>query len=99
VLLLADEPTGALDTKTTQEVMDIFTEFNESGMTVVMVTHEPKWRVKLAALSGFAMGKLFITISTPKSFHTPYFSIRICKNSAIEIASRQTKSACADCEE
>jgi len=42
VLLLADEPTGALDTKTTQEVMDIFTELNDSGMTVVMVTHEPE---------------------------------------------------------
>lgn len=41
VLLLADEPTGALDTKTTQEVMDIFTELNASGMTVIMVTHEP----------------------------------------------------------
>ncbi|WP_275993533.1 ABC transporter ATP-binding protein [Argonema antarcticum] len=41
VLLLADEPTGALDSKTTQEVMDIFTEFNESGITIVMVTHEP----------------------------------------------------------
>ncbi|MBF2079470.1 MAG: ABC transporter ATP-binding protein [Synechococcales cyanobacterium T60_A2020_003] len=42
VLLLADEPTGALDTKTTQEVMHIFSELNESGMTVVMVTHEPE---------------------------------------------------------
>jgi len=41
VLLLADEPTGALDSKTTQEVMDIFTELNESGITIVMVTHEP----------------------------------------------------------
>ncbi|WP_242021879.1 ABC transporter ATP-binding protein [Microcoleus sp. FACHB-831] len=41
VLLLADEPTGALDSKTTQEVMGIFTELNESGITVVMVTHEP----------------------------------------------------------
>lgn len=41
VVLLADEPTGALDSKTTQEVMDIFTELNESGITVVMVTHEP----------------------------------------------------------
>ncbi|OLP16170.1 ABC transporter [Leptolyngbya sp. 'hensonii'] len=41
VLLLADEPTGALDTRTTKEVMDIFTALNADGMTVVIVTHEP----------------------------------------------------------
>ena len=40
-VLLADEPTGALDSRTTQEVMDIFTQLNEMGNTIVMVTHEP----------------------------------------------------------
>lgn len=41
LLILADEPTGALDTQTTQDVIDIFSALNKSGITVVMVTHEP----------------------------------------------------------
>jgi putative ABC transport system ATP-binding protein len=40
-LILADEPTGALDTKTSQEVMAMMTNLNEQGITVVIVTHEP----------------------------------------------------------
>jgi len=39
-LLLADEPTGALDSRTTQEVMGIFQQLNDAEMTIVMVTHE-----------------------------------------------------------
>lgn len=39
-LLLADEPTGNLDTRTSVEIMDIFQRLNDSGMTIVMVTHE-----------------------------------------------------------
>jgi putative ABC transport system ATP-binding protein len=39
-LLLADEPTGALDSHTTQEVLSIFDQLHDQGMTVVMVTHE-----------------------------------------------------------
>ena len=39
-VILADEPTGALDSVTSQEVMDIFQEINDTGITIVIVTHE-----------------------------------------------------------
>ena len=42
LLILADEPTGALDTQTTKDVMAIFEQLNAEGITVVMVTHEPE---------------------------------------------------------
>ncbi|ASJ52556.1 MULTISPECIES: ABC transporter ATP-binding protein [Brevibacillus] len=41
VILLADEPTGALDTKTSEEIMGIFQKLNDAGKTVILVTHEP----------------------------------------------------------
>ena len=39
-VIFADEPTGALDSKTSIEVMDIFKDINQQGKTIVLVTHE-----------------------------------------------------------
>ena len=39
-IILADEPTGALDSKTSEEVIDLLKEVNQSGMTIIVVTHE-----------------------------------------------------------
>ena len=41
LMLLADEPTGALDTQTSQDIMGIFQRLNDDGITVIVVTHEP----------------------------------------------------------
>jgi putative ABC transport system ATP-binding protein len=41
-LVLADEPTGALDTQTSQDVMDLFHSLNQQGITIVIITHEPE---------------------------------------------------------
>jgi putative ABC transport system ATP-binding protein len=40
LILLADEPTGALDTKTSEDIMEIFQHLNEAGITIIVVTHE-----------------------------------------------------------
>ncbi|HLO47020.1 MAG TPA: ABC transporter ATP-binding protein [Kamptonema sp.] len=73
VLLLADEPTGALDTKTTQEVMNIFTELNDSGMTVVMVTHEPDVARQTRRIVVFRDGEVINDNLTPNDLHSAGF--------------------------
>ncbi len=42
-ILLADEPTGSLDTKTGKEIMELFKSLNEERQTIVMVTHNPEY--------------------------------------------------------
>lgn len=58
ILLLADEPTGALDSRTTQEILNIFGELNASGMTVVMVTHEPEVARQTQRIIWFSDGEV-----------------------------------------
>ena len=52
-VIIADEPTGALDTKTSIQIMDLLTELNREGKTIVMVTHEPE-------VADFATRKIII---------------------------------------
>ena len=57
-LLLADEPTGNLDSKTSEEIMELFTELNESGQTILMVTHEDEIAAHARRLIHMRDGKI-----------------------------------------
>ena len=73
VLLLADEPTGALDTKTTQEILDIFSDLNSQGMTVVMVTHEPEVARTTQRVVWFRDGEIIHPNLNPLDLHEASF--------------------------
>jgi putative ABC transport system ATP-binding protein len=66
VLLLADEPTGALDSQTTQEILDLFGELNRSGITVVMVTHESEVARQTNRVVWFRDGKVLHDYLAPE---------------------------------
>lgn len=69
VVLLADEPTGALDSRTTQEVLDIFTELNSTGITVIMVTHETEVASQTKRIVWFRDGEVVHSHLTPEELH------------------------------
>jgi putative ABC transport system ATP-binding protein len=56
-IILADEPTGNLDSKSTIEIIDIFQQLNNEGATIVMVTHEPEVAVYTKRIVTFKDGK------------------------------------------
>jgi putative ABC transport system ATP-binding protein len=65
LLLLADEPTGALDSQTTREVLEIFGELHTSGITVVMVTHEQEVARHCQRIIWFRDGQVIYPYLTP----------------------------------
>ena len=58
LLILADEPTGALDSRTSLEIMRLLQELNRQGMTVVLVTHEPDVARFARRILGFRDGRV-----------------------------------------
>ena len=66
-LILADEPTGALDTQTSADIMQLFTKLHQAGMTIIMVTHEPDIAEYAERLLRFRDGLLVEDVrQTPK---------------------------------
>jgi putative ABC transport system ATP-binding protein len=57
-LILADEPTGNLDSTSTSEIIAIFKQLNRDGITVVMVTHEPDLAAKTQRIIRLMDGKI-----------------------------------------
>ena len=57
-ILLADEPTGALDSKTTEDVLDLFDKLHESGITIVLVTHEDEVADRAKKIAKFKDGRI-----------------------------------------
>jgi len=78
-LILADEPTGALDSATGVEVMSLLQELNRSGITVVLVTHEHDIAEYAARLLGFRDGKL---VSDTKSSPADAFAQAAARHAA-----------------
>jgi putative ABC transport system ATP-binding protein len=58
-ILLADEPTGALDSKTSEEILNLFQELNRQGVTVIIVTHDPNVASKCRRVLRMTDGKIF----------------------------------------
>jgi putative ABC transport system ATP-binding protein len=69
VLLLADEPTGALDSEITAQIMELFCDLHAAGMTVVIVTHEPQVAAYAQRLIRFRDGRIISDEANAEPMH------------------------------
>ena len=69
-ILLADEPTGALDTKSGEQVMQIFDELHQNGVTIIMITHSPEIASCAKRVIRIIDGELYEGTDAPKK-HVP----------------------------
>ena len=58
-ILLADEPTGALDSKSGEQIMELFDSLNEEGVTIVMITHDPRIAAKAKRIVRISDGEIY----------------------------------------
>lgn len=65
-LVLADEPTGALDTKTSHEIMNLLTELNQNGTTIAIVTHDPTVAAQTKRIINMQDGAIVEAVSIGK---------------------------------
>ncbi len=71
LMLLADEPTGALDTSTSEDIMGVFQSLNDSGITVILVTHEHDIADYAARQILFRDGRVIDDRATPSRHRAP----------------------------
>ena len=58
-ILLADEPTGALDQKSGEQIMELFSKLNEEGVTIVMITHDANVAAKAKRIVRIIDGEIY----------------------------------------
>ena len=66
-LILADEPTGNLDTQTGDEILALFSELHSEGQTIVIVTHEPDVAAKCRRIVKLRDGRIESDVTCPES--------------------------------
>ena len=70
-LILADEPTGALDSETSKQIMDLLSEIHQSGITVVVVSHDPEVAARTQRIIRLKDGKVMSPHEMPASASHP----------------------------